>query len=337
MIDLTVNSISDLQNGRFYSLALSLASLVRLINTRNCNRLLIMKSTIDLESLQLFRAVVDAGSFTAAGDVLGKDKAHISRVISRLEKRLGVQLLKRSTRQLTITEIGRDLYERACGILAALEETEVSIARAQGEPRGLLRITAGSEFGMMRVNHWIAEYLKRYSQVRVEADFSNRIVDVIHEGIDVAIRVGALPDSEFSVRPLGEIRYGLYASPAYIHAQGEPNSVTALSKHQLIMFSPRGRPVWPLINGQRREAITGEALCIINNNLAARDLASDGLGIALLPHFQAQPLVSQGRLTWILQEWERVPAPVSALFTSSRYMTPKVRAFVDLAVADFKT
>lgn len=296
-----------------------------------------MKSTIDLESLQVFRAVIETGSFTAAGDRLEKDKAHISRVITRLEKRLGVQLLTRSTRRLSITEIGRDFYERVCGILTALEETEASIAYAQGEPRGILRITAGSEFGLMRVNHWVAEYLKRYPEVRVEADFSNRVVDVIHEGIDVAIRVGPLVDSELSVRPLGEICYGLYASPAYVHARGKPRLLKALSQHSLIMFTARGKPVWPLVRGQQREDVTGEALCVINNNLAARDLAAVGLGIALLPHFQATPLVAEKRLTQVLKDWERVPVPVAALFTSSRYMTPKVRAFVDLAIADFKS
>ncbi|MFG6107712.1 LysR family transcriptional regulator [Leptothoe sp. EHU-05/26/07-4] len=296
-----------------------------------------MKSTIDLESLEIFRAVVDAGSFTAAGVMLDKDKAHVSRVVSRLEKRLGVELLKRSTRRLNITEIGRDFYERACGILTALEETEASIARAQGEPRGVLRITAGAEFGPMRVNHWIAEYLKRYPHVRLEVDFSDRVVDVIHEGIDVAIRVGPLVDSELSVRPLGEIRYGLYASPAYVHARGEPKSLQSLAQHSLLMFSPRGKPVWPLVRGKQREDLTAQALCVINNNLAARDLAADGLGIALLPHFQAISLVTQGCLTQVLEDWERVPVPVSALFTSSRYMTPKVRAFVDLAIADFKS
>ena len=296
-----------------------------------------MKSTIDLESLEIFRAVVDARSFTAAGDVLNKDKAHISRVVSRLEKRLGVQLLKRSTRRLKITEIGREFYERACGILAALEEAEASISRAYGEPRVVLRVTAGTEFGLMRVNYWIAEYLKRYPEVRVEADFSNRVVDVIHEGIDVAIRAGPLVDSELSVRPLGEICYGLYASPAYVHARGAPKSLKALSQHSLIMFTPRGKPVWPLVRGQQREDVKGEALCVINNNLAARDLAAGGLGIALLPHFQTASLVAEEHLTRVLKDWERVPVPVSALFTSSRYMTPKVRAFVDLAIADFKS
>jgi len=295
-----------------------------------------MKSTIDLESLEIFRAVVDAGSFTAAGEALDKDKAHISRVVSRLEKRLDVQLLQRSTRRLNITEMGREFYQRACGILAALEETEASIARAHGEPRGVLKVTAGTEFGLMRVNHWIAEYLQRYPEVRVEADFSNRVVDVNHEGIDVAIRVGPLVDSELSVRPLGEICYGLYASPAYVQDRGQPQSLKDLFQHSLIMFTPRGKPVWPMVCGQQREDVRGEAVCVTNSNLAARDLAVKGLGIALLPHFQAAPLVAQEHLTPVLKEWERVPVAVSALFTSSRYMTPKVRAFVDLAIADFK-
>lgn len=294
-----------------------------------------MKSTIDLEALAIFRAVVDAGSFTASGEGLGKDKAHISRVVSRLEKRLGVQLLKRSTRRLKITEIGRDFYERACCILAALAETEASIARAHGEPRGVLRVTTGIEFGLMRVNNWIAAYLKRYPNVSVEADFSNRVVDVIHEGIDVAIRVGPLVDSELSVRPLGEICYGLYASPAYVQTRGQPKGPKDLAQHALIMFAPRGKPMWPLVREKQREDVIADALCVINNHIAARDLAADGLGIALLPHFQAAPLVAQKRLTQVLTEWQRVPVPVSALFTSSRYMTPKVRAFVDLAIADF--
>ncbi|MEL6402381.1 MAG: LysR family transcriptional regulator [Cyanobacteria bacterium J06626_4] len=294
-----------------------------------------MKSTIDLESLQVFRAVVEARSFTTAGEHLEKDKAHISRVVTRLEKRLGVQLLKRSTRRLSITEIGRDFYERACGILAALEETEASIAQAQVEPRGVLRITTGLEFALMHVNRWIAEYLKRYPKVRVEADFSNRLVDVIHEGIDIAIRVGPLVDSALSVRPLGQLRYGLYASPRYVKARGVPCSLKELNDHSLIMFALNGRPIWPLVRGQQREDITGEALCASNSHLVARDLALDGLGIALLPHSHAVPLVAQQRLIRLLAEWERVPVPVSALFTSSRYMTPKVRAFVDLAISDF--
>lgn len=296
-----------------------------------------MQSTIDLESLQVFRAVIDAGSFTGAGELLEKDKAHISRVVTRLEKRLGVQLIKRSTRRLRITEIGKDFYERACCILTALEETEASIAKAQGEPRGLLRITTSTEFGLMRVNYWIAEYLKRYPQVQIEANFSNRLVDIIHEGIDVAIRVGPLRDSELFARFLGNIYYGLYASRAYVHARPEITSIEELSQHSLIMFSPRGKPVWKLVNGKQKKEITENALCIVNNNLAVRDLTADGLGIALIPRFLAQPLVNDGRLIRVLNDWEGSPVPVSAIFTSARYMAPKVKAFVDLAIADFKS
>ncbi|MEM7593780.1 MAG: substrate binding domain-containing protein [Cyanobacteria bacterium P01_A01_bin.83] len=156
------------------------------------------------------------------------------------------------------------------------------------------------------------------------------------KGIDVAIRVGQLADSELSVRPLGYVRYGLYGSLAYVRTRGKPKSIEDLSQHQLIMFSTRSKPVWSLVNGKQQEEITGKALCIINNNLAVRDLAADGLGIALIPHFQAAPLVSQGQLIQVLEDWERKPVPVSAIFTSSRYMTPKVKAFVELAIADFQ-
>lgn len=291
---------------------------------------------MDIESLIIFRTVVEAGSFTAAGHRLEKDKAHISRVVSRLERRLGHQLLQRSTRRLRITEIGRELYERALGILTALEETEASMARAHAAPRGLLRVTAGSEFGSLRVTHWMAAYLKRYPEVKIAADFTNRLVDVIHEGIDVAIRVGALPDSELAARTLGEIRYGLYAHPDYIKARGAPEHPEDLNQHRLIMFAPRGRPVWPLANAQERCDFRADAMCSINNNLAAMNLAQAALGITLLPRFQAAPALAAGKLQHIMTTWERVPVPVSALFTSSRFMAPKVRAFVDLAIADFK-
>ena len=295
-----------------------------------------MKSTIDIESLRLFRAVAEAGSFTAAGALLEKDKAYVSRVISRLEKRLGVQLLWRSTRRLAITEVGKELYERAVSILNALEDTENVIAKTQSEPVGHLRITCGTEFGVMRVNHWIAQYMKSHPGVKVEAEYTNRVVDIIHEGFDVAIRVGPLPDSDLSARTLGYVEYGLYASPQYLTANGTPLTPQELKRHNLIMFSPRGKPKWVLVNGKESLEVDTEPQFRVNNNLAARDIAAEHLGIVLLPHFQAKPLADEGRLVHILTGWSRSPVAVSAVFSSNRYMTPKVRAFIDLIKKQFE-
>ena len=161
-------------------------------------------------------AVVTDGSFTTAADRLGTDKARISRIVSRMEKKLGAQLLTRSTRRLNVTEVGRDYFERAMCILTAAEAAEAAVAQQSREPKGLLKLTAGSEFGTMVVDEWIAAFLRMAPKVTVEAEYTNRLVDIIHEGFDVAIRVGALEDSGLSARKLGEVSYGLYAAPGYL-------------------------------------------------------------------------------------------------------------------------
>ncbi|MEM9460324.1 MAG: LysR family transcriptional regulator [Myxococcota bacterium] len=291
-----------------------------------------MDTTIQLLELRAFVAVVRSRTFTAAADVIGTDKAHVSRLVSRLEGKLDARLLQRSTRRSSLTETGRDFYERATSILGALEEAEASVARARGKPRGTLRLTAGVEYGMLRVNGWIAKYLRRHPEVQVDADLTNRVVDIIHEGIDVAIRVGALELSELSARKLGEIRYAFYASPAYLRRRKRPKTIADLERHDLIMFTPRGRPAWKVVRGsESAEVEIGTPRYHVNNNVAARDAARLGLGIALLPSFMAADAVRSGHLVVLLRGWERVPAPVYAVFPSSKYMAPKVRAFIDLA------
>ncbi len=297
-----------------------------------------MKSTIDLEALLLFRTVVEAKSFTAAGDVLNKDKAHISRVISRLEKRLGVSLLHRSTRSLNVTETGADFYQRAVSILDALAEAEAAIDHAKSEPYGTLKVNAGGEFGQLVVNDWVKEYLKRYPKVRIEAEYNNRSTDIIHEGIDVSVIVGKLDDSDLSARTLGQITYGLYASPAYLRAHDAIQHPRDLNDHPLIMFAPRGRILpWLLVRDKESVQVDATPLVTLNNIVSIAEIVTGGIGVSLLPRFHAQPLVKSGRLEHILPDWTKPPVPVSAVFASSRYMTPKVRAFIDLAIDAMKT
>lgn len=285
--------------------------------------------------MRAFIAVVTDGSFTTAAERLGTDKARVSRIIRRMEEKLGAQLLVRSTRRLSVTEVGRDYFERAMGILGAAEAAEAAVAQQAGEPRGLLRITAGAEFGTMVVDRWIAHFLRQAPKVTVETEYTNRLVDIIHEGVDVAIRVGTLQDSGLSARRLGEVSYGLYAAPAYLARGPAIATVSDLKHHDLIMKTRRGRPLWALLNGEEFHTVTASARAAVNSIIAAKNLALAGIGIAQLPRFMAEPYVAAGELVGVLPGWAEAPAPVHALFASSRYMDPKVRRFVDLCVSVF--
>lgn len=172
-----------------------------------------MASTMNIDELAAFVAVVRAESFTDAARALGLQKAHVSRVVSRLERKLGARLLQRSTRSIAVTELGRELYQRATSILSAIDETQAIVQRSQAEPQGILRLTCGVEFGQLIVNGWIRNFLKQYPLVRVDAHFTERVVDFIQEGFDLAIRVGHLADSSLSARSLGKIRYALMQVP----------------------------------------------------------------------------------------------------------------------------
>lgn len=294
-----------------------------------------MNTSIDLPEMRTFVAVVTDGSFTTAADRLGTDKARVSRIVRRMEEKLGARLLTRSTRRLSVTEVGRDYFERAVSILTAAEAAEAAVAQQSREPKGLLRITAGSEFGPMVVDEWIARFLKMAPKVTVEVEYTNRLVDIIHEGIDVAVRVGTLPDSGLSARRLGEVAYGLYAAPEYLKGAPALADVADLKAHALILKTLRGRASWALVNGPRTAEIVETPRAAVNSTIAALNLALAGVGIGQLPRFMGEPYVADGRLVPVLPGWAEAPAPVHAVFASSRYMDPKVRGFVDLCVGAF--
>jgi DNA-binding transcriptional LysR family regulator len=289
-------------------------------------------TTMELSTLRAFVKVVQTGSFTRAAEALDTQKAHISRVITQLEKSYGVRLLERTTRSLSLTEVGREFFERAVGILGAVDEAERSIQKAQGEPRGLLKLTCGVEFGMIAVSGWIADYLERFPQVRVDADYTSRVLDIIHEGFDLAIRVGPLADSSLAARKLGEIRYGLFASEAYVQRCGSLAHPEELAHHACLAFSGGShQSSWTLGNDGARKHIDFEPRLKANNVFALRDAAIAGLGITLLPLVVAASPLRDATLIRVLPTWSPAPVPVHAVFASARYLTPKVKAFIDLA------
>jgi DNA-binding transcriptional LysR family regulator len=293
---------------------------------------------MELGELTAFVKVVQTGSFTRAAEHLGTQKTYLSRVVTNLEEKLGARLLERTTRSLSLTEIGREIFERAVAILGAVEETERVAQKMLSEPRGTLRMTCGVEFGMIAVSRWITEYMEQYPQVSVECDFTGRILDIVHEGFDLAIRVGPLGDTSLAARKLGELNYGLFASPEYLSRRGHPKSPDALKQHDLLRFAGGShRQNWTLINGSQDHRVDAVGRLRVNNSFAVRDAAERGLGIAMLPLVVAEEGRAPITLQRVLPNWAPLPVPVSAVFPGTRYLTPKVRTFIDHAVQAFNS
>lgn len=292
---------------------------------------------MEISALRIFVKVVQKASFTRAAEVLNTQKAYLSRVVSQLENELGVRLLERTTRSLSLTEVGREFFERAIGILAAVEETERAMQKAQGEPRGELKLTCGTEFGMIAVSTWIRTYLDQFPHTGIKADFTNRVIDIVHEGYDLAIRVGPLPDSSLVARKLGNLEYGVFAAPSYLKHHQKLRQPDDLKAFQILAFmSDNMTPSWTFSRGLEQIKLAFEPRLTANNVFAVRDAALQGLGLAKLPRIVVKEAVKNGSLIEVLDDWSLPSAPVHAVFASSRYLTPKVRAFIDIAVSDMQ-
>jgi LysR family transcriptional regulator, regulator for bpeEF and oprC len=224
------------------------------------------------------------------------------------------------------------------GILGALDDAKRAAERTQDEPRGLLKLTCGVEFGMIAVSAWIAGYLQEHANVQIQADFTGRVIDLVHEGYDLAIRVGPLPDSSLAARKLGDLHYGLFASPDYLMRRGTPAHPSELRTHDRLVFSgASGAQTWLLKNDSTVFSVDASPRLRINNSFAVRDAAAVGMGIAQLPLVVAQASVDQGDLVSVLEPWRPAAIAVHAVYPSNRYLTPKVRRFIDHAVRAFAT
>lgn len=276
---------------------------------------------MEIYELNALVKVVQAGSFTQAAEALGTQKAHLSRTISQLESRLGVRLLERTTRSLSLTEVGRELFERAMAILAAVDDAERAVQHTQGEPLGVLKLTCGVEFGQLAVSAWINTYLQSHPQVSVEADWSNRVVDLVHEGFDLAIRLGDLPDSSLAARKLGEVHYGFFSSSTYVQQHGAPTHADELVQHPLLMFTGgNSKQGWVLQRGDETVRIFArQGRYRINNSFAVCDAVLAGLGIARLPRLLARNAVASGALQQVLCDWSTPGVMVHAVFPSSPF------------------
>jgi LysR family transcriptional regulator, regulator for bpeEF and oprC len=288
-----------------------------------------MRRLFDLNDLTLFSQVVQEGSFAAAARKFGGSKATVSRRIAILEQELGAQLLVRTTRSLKPTEIGRDFYSRAQGILSASEDALNSVAKTKSEPSGLLRVTAGVEFGIEFLGPILNEYLALHPEVSGELDLTGRFVDLVYEGFDLGIRVGPLDDSTLSSRRLGSFRYGLFAAPSLLkrYTFKSPRQLTDVPA--LVFKRSDHSESWTLLKGHTEMTVDVQPRLISNNHWALRSAAVAGLGVVFSPTFIMKQEIATGRLKPVLEGWGSHEIPVHAVFPSQRFLSPKVRRFLD--------
>jgi DNA-binding transcriptional LysR family regulator len=286
-----------------------------------------------VSELQVFAKVVEQQGFTAAARALELPKSSVSRTVARLEDRLGVRLLQRTTRSLNLTDAGATFYGHATRILADIEQAERAVHSLAEVPRGTLRISAPLSFGSLFLGDLVADYMAQHHEVDVEVVLSDRLVDLIEEGFDLVVRVGALRDSSLVARKLGQAARRLVASPAYLAEHGTPTEPADLSDHQCLLYGYEATGAnWRLAQGPE-VAVTGRLRS--NNGSVLRAAALKGHGIAFLPEFLVACDLHTGRLVELLPQHEHAEAGIWVVYPHGRHLSAKVRAFVDLAVAAF--
>jgi DNA-binding transcriptional LysR family regulator len=288
-----------------------------------------------LNDILVFMAVVDAGSFIAGGRALGLTRSAAGKAVARLEDRLGARLLNRTTRALSLTDEGRTFHEHGAQILAAIDHAESSVSGERGTPRGVLRVTLPDAFGRLVVLPVLRQYLEAWPELQVEVSFTDRLVDLVEEGFDLAVRIGGADlDAGLVSRVVATSRPYLCASPAYLARHGEPASADDLAGHDCLLFSSRTRrQSWRLRDpdGQWVKA-EGRSRLRMDSGEAIRDAAVAGLGIGLLPAFLVDEDLAAGRLRTVLPAVDLGEVKIVAIYPTRRHLEPRVRRFIDLLV-----
>lgn len=290
-----------------------------------------------LAAMQMFVRAVESGSLSGAARSLDQSLPVVSRGISALEKRLGARLLMRTTRRISLTETGRTYYERAKRVLGDLREAEAEVAREHSVPSGRLVISASVTFGRIFMGGLIAGYLRRYPGVEVRVLLTDRYVDLVGEGVDVAVRIGKLGDSALVARKLGDIRRMTVAAPAYLKSHDKPRRPEELASHDCLLFTYLAEPeMWRFREAGRTLAIPVQGKLRADNQDVILEAAVRGAGIAQLPSWLVRPYMQSGRLVPLLQKHESPPFDVNVVFPHARLLSAKTRAFVDHLAAEWR-
>lgn len=281
---------------------------------------------MDLNHVSTFARVVQDGSFTAAARSLGLPKSSVSRSVAQLEEDLGIRLLQRTTRKLHLTDAGATFYERVARALGDITDATSAASESQESLKGTVRLTAPVDFGVWALAPMLSRFVRRHPEVKVDLVLTGRMVDLVGEGIDLAVRAGKLRDSSLIARRIGDLRSVIYASPKYLGRRGEPKTIEELTSHDCVMFRPmNGRDAWALKNqaGEEREIEVSGALGADDLSFVRKATIS-GAGLGLLPEFLCGCAEASGLLVRVLRDWEFSGAILHLAYPSARFVPQRV-------------
>lgn len=289
-----------------------------------------------LQALQLFVRVVDAGSYTAAADQMEISRALASKLVQSLEEQLGVRLLHRTTRKLSLTEAGERYYQRVSEILGSLNEAEALASELQAEPRGRLRVSAPMSFAIHHLGSAVAQFQQRHPRIELELTLNDRQVDLVDEGFDMAVRIARLADSSLVARRIAPCRLRLLASPAYLARAGAPQHPLDLTRHNFLSYTLAARrDEIVLVNGSERHTVNLSGSLRVNNGDVIASAAVAGLGICASPSFLIWQREQRGELVSVLPQWQIPDIGVYAVYPAGRTLPAKTRSFIDFLVERF--
>jgi DNA-binding transcriptional LysR family regulator len=286
-----------------------------------------------LDAMQAFVAVADLQGFAPAARKLGLSPSGVTRLIAALEDRLGARLLQRTTRKVALTDVGTRYLERVRRILADVEEAESSAEGERTRPSGRLVVSAPIGFGRLHVSPLMSDYLARYPEVTAELRLTDRMVNLVEDGVDLAVRIGHLPDSTLVARHVGEMRRMVVASDGYLAQRGEPDTPEAIATHDTIQFgAATAAPEWRFVEDGREVRVVCTPRFTTNSADAAIQYAGQGGGLTRVLAYQAAEAIKAGRLRIVLEKFEQPALPIHAVYPTSRLLSAKVRAFIDLVI-----
>ena len=286
-----------------------------------------------IDAMQAFVAVADLRGFAPAARKLGLSPSGVTRLIAALEDRLGARLLQRTTRSVTLTDVGARYLERIRPILTNVEEAEGAVEGERTKPSGRLTVSAPVGFGRLHVSPVMSAWLMRYPEVSGELLLSDRMINLVEDGVDLAIRIGHLADSSLVARQVGEMRRIVVASSGYLKARGEPRAPEAIASHTTIQFGATAvLPDWRFVEARRDIRVACTPRFLTNSADAAIQYAEQGGGLTRVLAYQAADAVRAGRLKIVLAKFEQPPLPIHIVYPTSRLLSAKVRSFIDLVV-----